>query len=227
MAGIGALTKHFDVPVAWTPYFAVADADITAARILERGGTMAVGPLAFGTGRAGLATDPDGAVFGFWEGPVVPDWSVGRGGAPAWLELCTRDTFAASIFYGEIFDWAGERPGRCVASYEHDQVVLRHGHDTVARISGAALEEAPDPEVRPNWRVYFPVADLEEAIETTNRRGGSTASPVHTSTTSRRVDLVDPEGARFIVVAPQASAGAGPALHARARSANPAGEPGG
>ncbi|MCX5394971.1 VOC family protein [Streptomyces sp. NBC_00094] len=211
VAGIGALTERFVIPVAWTPYFAVVDADVTAARILERGGTMAVGPLAFGTGRAGLAADPTGAVFGFWEGAVVPDWSVGRGSAPAWLELRTREAYAASTFYGEVFDWSGERPGCCVASYEHDHVVVRHGHDTVALIGGGALDEAPDPEVRPDWHVRFPVPDLEEAIEATDRAGGSTASPVHTSPMSRWVDLADPEGAHFTLVAPHDPPGQAPA----------------
>ncbi|MEU3690878.1 VOC family protein [Streptomyces narbonensis] len=204
VAGIGALAERLDLPVAWTPYFAVADADATAARICERAATMAVGPLAFGTGRAGLAADPAGAVFGFWEGAVVPDWSVGRGRAPAWLELHTRDALEASIFYGEVLGWAGERSGCCVASYEHDRVVLRHGDNTVARLSGAGVvDEAPDPRIRPRWHVHFPVPDLEEAIAATGVLGGRTAAPVRTSTTSRWIDLVDPDGALFTVVAPQ------------------------
>ncbi|WP_369149240.1 VOC family protein [Streptomyces sp. R44] len=205
VAGIGAPAERLDLPVAWTPYFAVSDADVTAARISERGATMAVGPLAFGTGRAGLAADPAGAVFGFWEGAVVPDWSVGRGGAPAWLELHTRHAFEAAIFYGEVLGWAGERAGCCVASYEHDDVVLRHGHAAVARISGRATDEAPDPGIRPRWHVHFPVPDLEEAIAATTSLGGTSSPPVHTSTTSRWIDLADADGAIFTVVAPQAT----------------------
>ncbi|WP_435975379.1 VOC family protein [Streptomyces sp. Qhu_M48] len=203
VAGIGALAERLDMPVAWTPYFAVADADVTAARICERGATMAVGPLAFGTGRAGLAADPAGAVFGFWEGTVVPDWSVGHGSAPVRLELHTREAFDAAVFYGEVLGWAGEGPGCCVASYEHDRVVLRHGHATVARISGGTGDEAPDPGIRPRWHVHFPVPDLEGAVAATKRLGGGAVAPVGTSTTSRWVDLADPDGARFTVVAPQ------------------------
>ncbi|MEU9378895.1 VOC family protein [Streptomyces sp. NPDC048255] len=203
VAGLGALAASFPVPVAWTPYFAVDDADVVAARVRERGATMAVGPLAFGTGRAALAADPAGAVFGFWQGEVVPDWSVGRGSAPAWLELRTRDAFAAAIFYGEVLDWAGERRGCCSVSYEHDHVVLRHGHDTVARISGGAVEEDPDPSVRPRWHVHFRVADLEETVHAATSMGGKVVSPVATSSVSRSVVLADSDGALFTVVASQ------------------------
>ncbi|WSJ28498.1 VOC family protein [Streptomyces subrutilus] len=207
VAGLSALSGRLGMPSAWTPYFAVDDADVTAARIRERGATMAVGPLAFGTGRAALAADPAGAVFGFWQGEVIPDWSVGRGTAPAWLELRTRDAFAAAIFYGEVLDWAGDRPGCCTVSYEQDHVVLRHGHDTVARISGGALEEDPDPLVRPRWHVHFRVPDLEEAMEAAARLGGRAASPVSTSSAGRSVALADSDGALFTVVAPRGSAG--------------------
>lgn len=203
VAGLGALTAAVRMPAVWTPYFAVEDADATSARIRERGATMAVGPLAFGSGRAALAADPAGAVFGFWHGEAVPDWSMGRGNAPAWLELRTRDAFAAAIFYGEVLDWDSERPGSCTVSYEHDHVVLRHGHGTVARISGGALEAAPDPEVRPRWHVHFHVPDLEGTVEAATGLGGRAASPVHTSTTSRWIVLADPEGALFTVVTPQ------------------------
>ncbi|WP_328304328.1 VOC family protein [Streptomyces sp. NBC_00435] len=207
VAGIGAMAGRLGLPVAWTPYFAVEDADLTAARIKERGATMAVGPLAFGTGRAGLAADPAGAAFGFWEGEVIPDWTVGREGAPAWLELRTRDAFAAAIFYGEVLGWAGRRPGCCTVSYEYDRVVLRHGRDSVARISAGALEEDPDPQVRPRWHVHFSVPDLEEAVEEANRLGGRAASPVAASGVSRSITLADADGALFTVVARQDAPG--------------------
>ncbi|MER5727243.1 VOC family protein [Streptomyces sp. NPDC002138] len=205
VAGIGALAGSLGMPVTWTPYFAVEDADVTAGRIRERGATMSVGPLPFGTGRAGLAADPAGAVFGFWQGRVIPDWTVGHHSAPAWLELRTRDAFAAAIFYGEVLDWAGEPKGCCTVSYEHDHVVLRHGRDAVARISGGAVDEDPDPQVRPRWHVHFRVPDLEAAVEAATRMGGRTASPVGSSSSSRWVVLADTEGALFTVVAPQDS----------------------
>ncbi len=195
--------ENLSLPAAWTPYFAVDDADVTASRIRERGATVAVGPLSFGAGRAVLAADPDGAVFGLWQGEIFRQWRVGRGTAPAWLELRTRDAFTAAIFYGEVLDWAGESPTSCVVAYEHDHVVLRHGNDTVALISGGAVDKDPDPHVRPRWHVHFRVPDLEAAVAAATAAGGSIASPVETSSAGRWVTLRDPEGALFTVLAPQ------------------------
>ncbi|WP_039947625.1 VOC family protein, partial [Streptomyces sp. NRRL S-118] len=59
VAGIGALAKALQVAVAWTPYFAVENADETASRIRERSGTVAVGPVSFVVGRGALAADRD------------------------------------------------------------------------------------------------------------------------------------------------------------------------
>ncbi|MFD6879815.1 MULTISPECIES: VOC family protein [unclassified Streptomyces] len=202
-APVAGFVENPLLPGAWTPYFAVHDADVTAARIRERGATVAVGPLSFRRGRAVLAADPDGAVFGLWQGGIFRDWGVGRGTAPAWLELRTRDAFAAAIFYGEVLDWAGESPTSCVPAYEHDHVVLRHGNNTVARISGGAVDTDPDPHVRPRWHVHFQVPDLEAAVEAATTAGGSIASPVETSSASRWATLRDPEGALFTVRAPQ------------------------
>ncbi|MFK0296746.1 VOC family protein [Streptomyces sp. NPDC090442] len=194
VAGVGALGIQWHVPVAWTPYFAVASANDTAARIRERGATLAVGPLVLGKGRAALAADRDGAVFGLWEGQTL-SWAVGQGGAPTCLELRTRDAFEAAIFYGEVFGWSPDRPGGCDISYEHDEVVVRdeRGH-TVAALRGGAVESAPDPHVRPRWHVSFPVHDIERVTAAAVAAGGF-ALPV--------TPLVDDSGCEAVIRDPQ------------------------
>ncbi|MEU3304083.1 VOC family protein [Streptomyces sp. NPDC006678] len=199
VAGMGALAHSLKAPVAWTPYFAVDDADAAASRICERSATVAVGPLSFGTGRAALASDRDGAVFGIWQGQAIPDWSVGTDKAPAWLELRTRDAFDAAIFYAEVLDWACGQTGCCQVAYEDDHVVLRHYGNTVARITGGAVGEAPDPQVRPRWHVYFYVPDVEFAVRTAVKLGGSTVSPTEPSDADAWVTLSDPDGGLFTV----------------------------
>ncbi|MFJ8668828.1 VOC family protein [Streptomyces sp. NPDC093600] len=199
VAGIGALAPTLSIPVAWTPYFAVEDADATAARILERSGTVAVGPLSFGTGRAALAADREGATFGIWQGSAIPDWGMGDEAAPAWLELRTRDAFDAAIFYGEVLEWACDQPGCCEVMYveEDNNILLRHGRQTVARLHSGALAEAPDPRVRPRWHVHFRVPDIETAVKTAQGLGGRTLSDSPVDPLTRGVTLRDPDGALF------------------------------
>ncbi|MFJ3923315.1 VOC family protein [Streptomyces sp. NPDC090022] len=205
VAGMRALAPDQAVPVAWTPYFAVDDADVAADRIRERCGTVAVGPVSFASGgRGALAADRDGAAFGIWEGTVEADWRVGSGHAPAWLELRTRDAFEAAIFYGEVLEWATGRPGACEVSYEDDQVVLRQDGEPVARLNGGAEDAAaPAPHARPRWNVHFRVPDLDRAVATAEAFGGSAVSAVASNDTERWVTLRDPEQALLTLTSPR------------------------
>ncbi|UQX02160.1 VOC family protein [Streptomyces sp. RerS4] len=209
VAGIGALAGDFAVPVAWTAYFAVDDADVAVARLLERCGTVAVGPVSFASGgRGALVADRDGAAFGIWEGPIAADWRVGSGHAPAWLELRTRDAFEAAIFYGEVLEWATGRPGCCEVSYEHDRVVLRQAGEPVARLDSGPVEAAVHtPPARPRWQVHFRVPDLDKAIETAEALGGTAVSAVLSNTTERWVTLRDAEEALITLTSERPPAG--------------------
>ncbi len=199
VAGIGALAGDLGVAVAWTPYFAVDDADVAVDRIRERTGTIAVGPVSFESGgRAALVADPDGAVFGIWEGAVAADWRAGKGPLPAWLELRTRNALDAAIFYGAVLEWATERPGCCEVSYEEDQVVLRQNGEPVARLNSGPVELAAySPHTRPRWHVHFRVPKLRPAIEAAVALGGRTVSDITSNAVERWVTLRDPDGALF------------------------------
>lgn len=199
VAGIGALAGDLAVPVAWTPYFAVDEADVAVDRIRERTGTIAVGPVSFPSGgRAALVADPDGAVFGIWEGAVASDWRVGKGPSPAWLELRTRNAFDSAIFYGAVLEWATGRAGCCEVSYEEDQVVLRQDGEPVARLNSGPVEVASySSHTRPRWHVHFRVPKLRPAVEAAVALGGRTVSDITSNAVERWVTLRDPDGALF------------------------------
>ncbi|EST24787.1 hypothetical protein N566_24850 [Streptomycetaceae bacterium MP113-05] len=199
VAGIGAVSRRLGVAVAWTPFFGVGNADTAAARVRERGATLAVGPIALGDGRAALAADPGGAVFGLWEGVVHSSWHVAHASPPARLELRTRDAFAAAMFYGEVLEWASDRPGRCEVDYRDDAVVIEYGPHTVATITGGGVESAPDPRVRPRWHVSFSVDDVDETARTAVEAGGAVAAPPQDSPAGRNAILQDRQGALFTV----------------------------
>ncbi|MFF7340853.1 VOC family protein [Streptomyces sp. NPDC008163] len=192
VAGIGC--PGGGPPPAWIPYFAVAGADGTADRIRERGATLAVGPLPLGEGRAAIAADREGAVFGFWEGPA-PVWADGLR-APARVDLQSRHAFEAAIFYAEVFGWAKPQ-SRCAVDYAEDRVLVRAGGHTVVTLRGGGVENAADPLVRARWIVDFLVPDSGRAAEAAVAAGGE-ATPVEGVPGTAFV-LRDPEGALFTV----------------------------
>lgn len=209
VAGIFAVSSAYQGSVAWMPYFAVEDADVAAARVRERSGTVAVGPLTLGKGRGVLASDRDGAAFGLWErtepasSPPAPD-----GHAHAWLRLRTRDAFDAAIFYGEVLDWASGRPGCCDVAYEGDEVIVRCEGRPLARISSGAVEAAVDPVVRPHWAVQFPVADLAGTVAAARRHGGALVED-RSVLGGSEITLRDPDGALFTVTDVRSPVGSG------------------
>ncbi|PCG87443.1 bleomycin resistance protein [Streptomyces sp. WZ.A104] len=209
VAGVVAVSSTYQVAVAWMPYFAVADADVAAARVRERSGTVAVGPLTIATGRGVLASDRDGAAFGLWEraeaaaSPPAP-----ADHAHAWLRLRTRNAFDAAIFYGEVLDWASGRPGCCDVAYEGEEVIVRCEGRPLARISSGAVESAVDPLVRPHWQVQFPVADLAETVTAAGRLGGVLVEE-RTVLGGTEVTLRDPDGALFTVTDVRTPVGSG------------------
>lgn len=155
VAGVGSRSNSICLPAVWTPYFAVTDADQAGARIRERGGIVAIGPIAMGGGRAGLAADPDGAVFGFWEGPTLA-WSVGDGAAPARLALQTRDARNAASFYTQVFKWA--EPDFHL-DHDHNQIGVQAGGQTVAVLREGGNEADFGLQIWPRWIVDFHVED--------------------------------------------------------------------
>lgn len=194
VAGIAGVAGMWQMAVAWTPYFAVRSADEAAARVQERGGTAAVGPISLPPGRAALLADRDGATFGVWEGELFSDWPTWRRAQLAFVRLHTRDAFDAAIFYGGVFDWASDKPGCVEVEYEGEEVVLRSGGDVVARIESGAAESAPDPAIRPHWQVHFAVRDVAACARAAERHGGSVLS-----LGADEAVLRDNEGAQFTV----------------------------
>ncbi|MFD7258218.1 VOC family protein [Streptomyces sp. NPDC059874] len=207
VAGIGAMAVAPDAPVAWTVYFAVDDADAAVAGIRERGGTVGVGPVSYPPrGRAALATDPEGAAFGVWEGEALTEWRVGEGEAPAWVELHTRNAFDAAVFYGEVLEWVGhqekeedDHAGCCEVSYEEDQVVLRRAGRPVARLNSGPVEATAErPQLRPRWLVHFKVPDLRRAQRAVVENGGTLVPDAPGwSSEQQRVTVCDPDGGLF------------------------------
>lgn len=130
---------------------------------------------------------------------------MGGEAAPAWLELRTRNTFDAAIFYGEVLEWACEHAGCCEVAYaeEDDRILLRHAGRTVARLHGGTLAPGPDPQLRPRWHVHFRVPDLAAAVKAALGLGGTAVSSgAGSGPFPHEITLRDPDGAVFGVTGP-------------------------
>ncbi|MYS19128.1 hypothetical protein GA0115240_10535 [Streptomyces sp. DvalAA-14] len=199
VAGIGAVASDLQVAVVWTPYFAVSGIDEAAARIRERSATVALGPVAFASGRAMVAADRDNAVFGLWEGRLPNNWKTWRDQGPVVLRLRTRDAFEAAMFYGGVLQWADGGPGGTLVAYEDEEVVVRARGEIVARLSSGAVEAAPDPGLRPHWEVQFAVAEVAGCVAAARALGGSVIKS-GTTPAGAFAELRDPDGGRFTVL---------------------------
>ncbi|WP_371482636.1 VOC family protein [Kitasatospora sp. NBC_00315] len=201
VAGLGVGGSDWSMPVAWTNYFGTENADRAADAVRERGGTLAVGPLAFDVGRVAFAADPAGASFGIWEGPAGPPRRQEVPGAPVWIELRTPDPFAAAMFYGEVFRWDDRDPAEFEVRWEHERVVLLAGGRSVAALRA---EKADSPAgTPPHWEVSFSVPDADAAAARAEHLGGGPIGPVFDSPYGRVARLRDPQGGRFAVISPR------------------------
>lgn len=205
VATIGAVAGEMQVAVVWTPFFSVPQVDEATARIRERSATVALGPVSFASGRAALAADRDGAVFGVWDGRLPGGWQAWHDRGPVVVRLHTRDAFESAIFYGGVLQWADDDGDGCSVGYEpeHSEVVVRTGGNVVARLYSGAVEAAPDPAARPHWAVHFAVRDVASTVETA-RTLGATVTGTGEGPDGPWADLCDPDGGRFTVFAPPA-----------------------
>ncbi|MHC3473122.1 VOC family protein [Streptomyces sp. 7R007] len=196
VAGIGQLPPDRHLPVAWTPYLASDDVDLTAETVRLCGGTIGVGPLdAAEAGRLAIGSDPSGAVFGVWQGAAHRGTALsGVPGTPAWNELITFETASVAKFYETVFGYE-EEP---VVSADFDYVTLHLDGRPVAGIHGVG--NALPRDRGPHWMTYFQVADADEATDLLAGLGGQVLRPPKDSAHGRVATVADPEGAMFALV---------------------------
>ncbi|MGI5471314.1 VOC family protein [Streptomyces sp. CA-132043] len=194
VAGIGVLPPERRLPIAWTPYLASDDADAATERIRACGGTVGVGPLdADRAGRMALASDPQGAVFGVWQGHTMKGTAVvGEPGTLVWNELVTREAAGAGTFYEHVFGFETEAgPGP-------DRLTLCLKGRPVASIRGVG--DALPRERGPHWTTYFAVSDTDAAARRVVELGGRVTDESRDSAHGRLAVVTDPEGAEFRVI---------------------------
>ena len=178
-------------PPAWLSYVTVEDADATAARAAELGGTVMLEPFdVLDAGRMALLLDPQGGVFAVWQ----PRRSIGAElvndpGAMTMNQLNTSDPGAAAEFYAGLFGWEAHQ----VAPEPQAFWSLQNR----GRLNGGMMALPPGAPAPPHWLVYFTVADLDAAADVIAAEGGQVVVPAATVPAGRFLVARDPQGAYF------------------------------
>lgn len=184
-------------PPVWSTYVSVADADATAAKVAEAGGTTIAEPMdVMELGRMAVFADPTGAAIGIWQpGTFVGAEIVNESNAVVWNELNTRDPEASKSFYGAAFGWGFEERQFESGLYTSIKV----GGDSVGGmidITGRAPDEVP-----PHWLAYFAVDDTDAAVARATESGGELVlEPFDIAEVGRIALVKDPFGAVFAVM---------------------------
>ena len=200
-AGMGQLPKDAPFPTAWTVYFATADADASARRIAELGGSIVLGPMdVMDAGRMVIAADPTGAAFGLWQ----PGMHKGAGvvaepGSLSWCEVNTRSAAQARDFYAALLGLTAKplpMPG-------FEYYTLYRDDDTHAGVMQMTAQFPAD--MPPHWMPYFAVTDTDDACVRIDAAGGSIVADATDTPYGRMAVLADPFGAVFAIIQPPAA----------------------
>jgi predicted enzyme related to lactoylglutathione lyase len=198
VAGLGPQMNP-DFPPAWMSYVNVGDADASAGKVAEAGGTVVVEPMTvMEAGRMAILTDPLGAVIGLWQ----PNQHTGaqlanEANTYCWSELITTDLDKSKAFYKAVFGWDADDQGPPGGppAYTEWKVAGRS-------VGGMMLKQPDMPaDMPPNWGVYFAVADADATADKAKELGGALFFGPTDIEPGRFAVLADNVGAVFNVLA--------------------------
>ena len=179
------------VPPHWNAYVTVANADATAARARELGGTVLAPPFdVMDAGRMAVLQDPTGAVVSIWQpGQHIGAKILREPGALGWTELATSDTAAAEAFYTRLFGWTARKGG------EYTEFLVGDTPDA------GMLKLEAEWNMPPCWMPYFQVLDCDGAAARAKQLGGHVKMPPKDIEHVGRIAMLfDPQGAMFYVI---------------------------
>ena len=190
---MGAEGREQGTPPYWFPYVSVEDADATASRARDLGGTVYSEAFdVLDSGRMAVIGDPTGGVLGAWQ-PRGHNGAarVNDPGCFTWNELQSRDPETAAAFYAALFGWETE-PQKEEGKLAY--VLIRNaGH-----INGGIMPMTEQNGDAPSyWLPYFTVTSTEGAVAKIRDLGGRLmAGPIDVPT-GRIAVVSDPQGAAF------------------------------
>jgi uncharacterized protein len=212
VAGIGGAR---DGRAAWNTYVWVEDADATAVKVRDAGGSVLLEPGDVGDwGRMAVFADPAGAAFSVWQAKAQRGAAiVNEPGSLNFNDLHTRDAEGARAFYGAVFGWellemGGGFSSWALAGYGDFLEQINPGTRERMADAGApprfedvvaSVVPIPDdqPDLAPHWGLTFAVDDADAIAARATELGGRVLVPPADAPWVRMTVIADPQGATF------------------------------
>jgi uncharacterized protein len=202
---VAGLMRHMQEgqPTAWATYISVADADETARKVKDAGGSVMIEPMdVMDIGRMAYFADPTGAVFAIWQPKAFPGAGlVNEPNSLCWNEVLTRDVETDRAFYQAVFGWGAGHP-QFEGAPDTYTVWELDGHPVGGMMQ--MTDEWFGPEVPPHWSVCFAVADCDATVAKARELGASVINEPMDMPIGRFAGLLDPQGAAFTIMQPAA-----------------------
>jgi predicted enzyme related to lactoylglutathione lyase len=197
-------------PAAWNTYVWVEDADETAAKVRDAGGTVLEEAMdIMDSGRLAIFADPAGAVFGAWQpkshrGATI----VNEHGAVNFNDLSTPDLEGARSFYGAVFGWevidVGGNAMWALPGYgdflEARTPGMRENMASMGapeRFEDVVASVSPIPDGPAHWGVTFGADDADAIAARAAELGGRVVVEPFDAPWVRTTVISDPQGATF------------------------------
>jgi predicted enzyme related to lactoylglutathione lyase len=214
VAAVGSQPEEGPAHAVWNTYVWVEDADETAARVRDAGGTVLLEPGDVGdSGRMAVFADPEGAAFCVWQanqhrGAAI----VNEPGSLNFNDLHTRDPDGAKGFYGAVFGWEllelGAWSAWALPGYgdflEQRNPGMRAGMAEMGAPERfedvvATVDPIPDdqPDTPAHWGVTFAVDDADAVAARAAELDGRVLVPPFDAPWVRITIISDPQGATF------------------------------
>ena len=187
--------REMGIPPHWISYVSVEDADATAYRAVELGGTVFGGAFdVMDAGRMAIIQDPAGAVLAAWQ----PERHIGARrvndpGCQTWNELQSRDPKTAAAFYSGLFDWEMEpieEDGEMV------YVTIKNAGSSNGGIMPMTEQHGDAPSY---WLTYFTALPDTDVVAGVRGLGGEVLVGPLDIGAGRISVLQDPQGAVFAI----------------------------
>jgi predicted enzyme related to lactoylglutathione lyase len=215
-AAVASIPEGAPPIAAWNTYVWVDDADETASKVRDAGGSVVVEPYDVAeAGRMAHFTDPEGAAFRVQQAKKHRGAQVvNEHGSLNFNGLNTRDAEGAKSFYGSVFGWTTLALDSGAAMWtlpgygdylERDNPDLRKQMAESGAPAGfedavASINPIPDdqPDTPAHWSVTFAVDDADAAAAKATELGGKVIVPPFDAPWVRMTIVGDPQGATII-----------------------------